>query len=264
MKAGIRMKQVYICHDTVTGIFSALYDAWKEARDKEAGIELKGRIQQRLFCEYKVVTETEHKAQVLQQMIKRNMGWNTYWDVYRAVLSDDDGKGEAVFRMMQEARTVRDSTKIMDHLGSPDVAKVFELSRRVSNEAHIYKEFIRFRELENGVLFSEISPKNQVLTCIAEHFEDRFPLENWMIYDKTHETFLIHRKKERCRLVCGETLNKEAVSRISKEEKRYEELWKGFFGAISIKERENPKLQQNRLPKRYRREMTEFSEKQLY
>lgn len=47
-----------------------------------------------------------------------------------------------------------------------------------------YEEFIRFRELENGILFSEITPKAQILTCVADHFEDRFPLENWIIYDK--------------------------------------------------------------------------------
>ena len=30
---------------------------------------------------------------------------------------------------------------------------------------------------ENGILFSEITPKAQILTCVADHFEDRFPLE---------------------------------------------------------------------------------------
>ena len=252
------MKQVYICNDTVTGICSALFDAWKEERCGEAGIQLKGRIQQELFCEYKVVIETEQKSRSLQRMIKRNLGYNAYWDVYYAILSDDPQKGEAVFRMMQEARRLDDSTKIMDHLGNADVAKVFELSRRVSNEAHVYKEFIRFRELEGGVLFSEISPKSQVLTCIADHFADRFPLENWMIYDKSHEAFLIHREKERWRLVWGSELNTEAASRVSEGEKKYECLWKGFFESVSIGERENLKLQQTHLPKRYRREMTEF------
>ena len=253
------MKQVYICQDTVTGICSALYDAWKEARDQEAGVELKGKIQQRLFCEYREVTESESKSAALQRMIKRNLGYNTYWDIYHAILSDDDEKAEVVFRMMQQARKLEDSTRIMEHLGNPDVARVFELSRRVSNEAHAYKEFIRFRELENRVLFSEITPKSQVLTCIAGHFADRFPLENWMIYDKTHETFLIHVERRPWKLVRGEMLNMDAASRVTEEQRKYEERWRGFFNSIAIKERENPRLQQTHLPKRYRREMTEFS-----
>ena len=82
--------------------------------------------------------------------------------------------------MQAAERQVKPSKRIMDFLGNPSVAKVFEMKRRVSNEAHYFIEFVRFRELENGVLFSEIEPKNRVLTCLAEHFADRFPMENWV------------------------------------------------------------------------------------
>lgn len=254
------MKQIYICSDTITGIYSALYDAWKASRDKEAGIELRGKTQQRLFCEYIVVEENEEKAFQLERMVKRYLGYNAYWDIYHALLSEDDQKGDAVFRTLQEARRIQDSRRIMDHLGNPDVAKVFQLSRSVSNEAHLYQEFIRFRELDSGLLFSEISPKAQVLTCIAEHFSDRFPLENWMIYDKTHQVFLVHPERGQWRLVWGEELDQEAAARISKKEKEYETLWKGFFDAIAIAERKNPHLQKTHLPLRYRTGMPEFTE----
>ena len=141
------MKQIYICSDTITGIYSALYDAWKENRDKEAGIELRGKTQQQLFCEYTVVEENGEKAFQLERMVKRYLGYNAYWDIYHALLSDDEQKGEAVFRTMQEARKIQDSRRIMDHLGNPDVAKGFQLSRSGSNEAHLYQAFIRFREM---------------------------------------------------------------------------------------------------------------------
>lgn len=253
------MKRIYICSDTITGIYSALYDAWKENRHDEAGIELKGRTQQRLFCEYTVVDESREKAFQLEKMVKRYLGHNALWNIYHALLANDDHKGDAVFRAMQEALRIQDSRRIMEHLGNPDVAKVFELSRSVSNEAHMYEEFIRFRELENGVLFSEISPKAQILTCIADHFTDRFPLENWMIYDKTHKVFLVHQEKKQWGLVWGEEPDKHAADRVSEKEKEYEVLWKGFFDSIAIEERKNPRLQRTHLPLRYREEMPEFS-----
>ena len=255
------MKTVYICTDTLTGLGSALYDAWRESRDKEAGIELRGRVQQQLFCEYKTVVECQEKSVKVAGMIKRHLGYNAYWAICNALLSDDSRKGEAVFKTMQEARRIPDSTKIMEHLGSPDVAKVFELSRRVSNEAHLYEEFIRFRELKNGVLFSEISPKSQILIRIAEHFSDRFPLENWMIYDKTHEISLVHPARKSCRLVRGTELNADAAEAVSAAESEYGKLWTIFFESVSIKERENPKLQRNMLPLRYREGMPEFGRK---
>lgn len=44
-RLGEAMKQIYICEDTITGIYSALHDAWKECRDTQAGVELRGRTQ---------------------------------------------------------------------------------------------------------------------------------------------------------------------------------------------------------------------------
>ena len=58
-RLGEAMKQIYICEDTITGIYSALHDAWKECRDTQAGVELRGRTQRQLFCEYRIVEESE-------------------------------------------------------------------------------------------------------------------------------------------------------------------------------------------------------------
>ena len=207
------MKQIYICEDTITGIYSALHDAWKECRDTQAGVELRGRTQRQLFCEYRIVEESEEKALRLERMIKHHLGYNAYWEIYHALLSTDDRKGTVVFEVLQEARKIRQSEKIMEHLGCPAVADVFSMSRSVSNEAHRYEEFIRFRELENGILFSEITPKAQILTCVADHFEDRFPLENWIIYDKTHK-YVLYTELGKDGDLCGESFLMRERQRI--------------------------------------------------
>ena len=34
------MKKIYVCNDTITGIFSAIYDAWKkEEKKKSVGLQ---------------------------------------------------------------------------------------------------------------------------------------------------------------------------------------------------------------------------------
>lgn len=252
------MKKIYICNDTITGMFSAIYDAWKERRDGEAGIELRGALAQQLFCEYAEVEETERKAVLVERLIQNHLGHHAYWDIYHALLAEYPQKADAVFHVMQAAREIPNSKKIMEHLTNPYVAKVFELSRSVANEAHLFTEFIRFRELKNGVLFSEITPKSRVLTCIGDHFSDRFPLENWMIYDKSHKEFLVHRVKNIWVLVSGEELNREEVERISDAEKEFSRLWKGFFESIAIEERTNPVCQRTHLPLHFRPDMVEF------
>ena len=54
------MKTVYLCGDTLTGLFSALYDAWKAAlAGRACGIAVKGEVELQLFCDYVEVEETE-------------------------------------------------------------------------------------------------------------------------------------------------------------------------------------------------------------
>ncbi len=253
------MKKVYICNDSITGIFSAVYDAWKtRLQEEELGIALKGIIDQELFCEYIEVEESQKKAIAVENLIQKHLGSEAYWNIYHAVLANDSEKGNAILGTMLESRKLPNSRRIMEHLSNPQVQKLFELSRKVSNEAHFYHEIVRFSELQNGILFSEIEPRNQILSCLGDHFSNRFALENWMIYDKTHQMFLIHEKSKRWILAQDMELNTDMVSRLSSTETLYVKLWRGFFESISIQERENYKGQRQHLPIHYRTHVVEF------
>lgn len=46
---------------------------------------------------------------------------------------------------------------------------------------------------------------------------------------------------------------------LSDEEKKYEELWSTFFKTIAIKERTNKRLQMQYMPKKYWKDLVEFS-----
>ncbi len=253
------MKQIYVCKDTVTGIFSGIYDAWKTKKPaEELGIALRGQMEQELFCEYLEVQESEKKALAVERLIKKHLSFDAYWHIYHALLSNDLKKGDAVLGTMLVARTIPDSKRVMDHLTNPKVQKVFELSRRVNNEAHYMIELVRFVELESGILFSQIEPKCQVLPCIADHFSNRFPLENWMIYDRTNGQFLVHEAQKRWILVIDEGVDLDKLTNISHKEYVYAKLWKGFFENISIKERESYERQRQHLPLRLRKYLTEW------
>ena len=147
------MKTIYVCEDSVTGIYSGIYDAWKSGKEEgECGIALKGLVEQELFCDYAEVEESWKKAAAVDRMIRKNLGERTHRDLYYALLSNDREKGNVVLGTMMAARRLPDSRRIMEHLSHPMVEKVFELSRSVGGEAHNLKGFLRFRELENGVL----------------------------------------------------------------------------------------------------------------
>lgn len=253
------MKNVYICNDTVTGIFSAIYDAWKtRLGEQQLGIALRGMVEQELFCEYIEVEESEKKAIAVENLIKRHLGDYAYWNIYHTMLSHERDKGNAILGAMLEAKKISDSKRIMEHLSHPKVRRVFEIGRKVSNEAHYYIEIVRFKELRNGILFSEIEPRNRILTCLGDHFTNRFPLENWMIFDRTHNMFLVHENGKQWVLVQDTDVNLNTIAQVSNEEAKYVKLWKGFFESISIKERESYERQRQHMPLHYRKYVTEF------
>ena len=58
-----------------------------------------------------------------------------------------------------------------------------KISKYVSNENHKLKGFLRFQELENHILYAEISPTNNVLELLSIHFKKRLKNEYWIIKD---------------------------------------------------------------------------------
>ena len=58
------MKTIYICTDSITGIFSAVHEAWKDrCREGASGIAIRGSVEPELFCEYREIGENESKAE---------------------------------------------------------------------------------------------------------------------------------------------------------------------------------------------------------
>ncbi|MFR5057582.1 TIGR03915 family putative DNA repair protein [Faecalimonas umbilicata] len=264
------MRTIYVCEDSLTGIFSGIYEVWKRKMTaEEAGLEVGDSFERRLFCEYIFCKAEERKALAVIRMIQKNLGADVYEKISYALLSADRRKADMVFRAMLEAKKLSRKDRLMEHLGNEAVRAVFEMYRQVANEAHHYKGFVRFWELKNKTLFAKIEPKHAVLPCIAEHFADRFPQENWIIYDKTHEVFLIHEKGKRYyflqQYMCmkGDSGSAQKIAGgFSEEEMDYEALWKEFVQSISVAERENRALQNQNLPLRFRTNLVEFSKEE--
>ena len=224
----------------------------------ECGIRFRGHLEQELFCEYTEVESNEKKALSVERMILSHMGWYTYKLIYQAALSDDPDRGDVILGTMLAAREIPDSRRIMDHLGNAQVEQTFELSRTVNNETTRWIELIRFRELEQGILYARFEPKCRVLSCVAPHFAERLSVENWMIHDAVHEEYAVHEAGRQWILVSGEHVDEDRFSSYSAKEEKFSELWKEFTDAIAIKERKNPRCQMGHLPLWCRKNLVEF------
>ena len=168
-------------------------------------------------------------------------------------------KADALYRTLLLAFSMEYPDRVLECLGNPYVLYLFELSRSVQNEAHHLLGFLRFKELRSGILFSEIHPKNDVLPILGEHFCDRLPQENFMIYDGTRKLALIHRAGAFDFLIAdASALDQNLIQNYSDSELEYQKLWCGFFESITIEARKNPSLQNQNIPKRFQKDTVEF------
>lgn len=260
------MEEYYlICEDSLEGIFTGIYDAYLMKKPHgQIHLCLGEEENYRLFAVYERHQPDDEKASRVAGTIIRQFGEETYLAICRALASEKPDKADAVYKTIVTGFSMKNKKDVMGNLANPYIHRTFELARYTANEAHYHVEFLRFKELENGILYAVIGPKNNVLTFIVPHFADRLPLENFVIHDEVRGIFALHPAKKDWYLVSGDENMQWAEQTFSKEEEKYSELFSNFFHTIAIKERNNYKLQRNMLPIRYRRYMTEFQEKQQY
>lgn len=258
---------IFLCEDSIDGIFTGIYDAWASRYGhKNIKLCINDTITYELFSEYITVTPDSEKSKKVGRTIIARLGMEVYQDILQAVLAHDDkkkneypDKADCIYRTLLYGFSLPDGHRILQALGNPYIARVFELSRSTGNEAHHLLGFLRFQELENGVLFSAIHPKNQVISVLAEHFADRLPQEHFMIYDATHQIAAIHKAGSGYFLMDASNLNPDVITRLSPAEKEYQKLWCGFFDSIAIEARKNPKLQSQNIPKRFWKDTVELA-----
>lgn len=197
--------------------------------------------------------------------ITSRFGMQFYESIYQAAMSGKPSSGrkmdkaDAIYETILLALASGDGQKVLLSLGEPCVYRIFELCLATNREACHHLEFLRFSELENGVLFATIHPKDNVLPYLAEHFTDRLPSENFMIYDATHQSVAVHKALSSYILTDAADLDLEKVSRYSSDEEAFRQLWLTFFDHIAIESRKNPGLQMQLIPKRYWADTPEYS-----
>jgi probable DNA metabolism protein len=210
-----------------------------------------------LFAEYVVVDTDLELSMKVARSIRNKISEEVYQMVCHVALSDYTGKADLIYRFLILGFAVGPS--IVEHLSNEVVNRMSKINKNVWNESHHLMGFVRFSEQANGVLTSIIHPKNNVLTLLAPHFADRLPKERFLIYDENRKLAALHHPGAPWILAEVPELDQDRVREVSGLEDQYRELWLTFFDHISIKERENYKLQRNNLPIRFRKDITEFN-----
>lgn len=167
--------------------------------------------------------------------------------IYYVYLSTDEHKELIIYYFLLNGLKYQDKIFTMRNLKC--VNSTLKIAKYVSNENHKLKGFLRFQELENHILYAEISPTNNVLELLSIHFMKRLKNEYWIIKDVGRNTYSFY-DKQKYYIIADENINLKTLGAIEKE-KEVENLWVTFFNTIGIKERKNTRCQMNFMPKKY-------------
>lgn len=246
----------YMCADEFDAVLCGIYDAWGSGLGHaNVRVQIDSNFEYRMFCDYRAAAVDEEKTKKVIRSVKNKISEEAYFLIYKVFLSNNPDRADVIYRFLIDG--FRYGAKVTQMLKLDSVFRVFEICRFVGNENHQLLEFIRFEELDNGVLFSRIHPRNNLIYLVPFHFADRLPEENWIIYDMNRRLSAVHEAGKDWFVTKQEIVPLE-VLRKAQAEKGYQDLWKLFFDTIAVESRINPRCQRNFLPLHYRDVMTEF------
>ncbi|MFO7635710.1 MAG: TIGR03915 family putative DNA repair protein [Clostridia bacterium] len=197
-----------------------------------------------------VLTDTSLSGK-MEEHILGKAGSECMAVMYKAFLSEDPWIYDPMLSFFKKMQTFGSEVLFMH--SDDDVRRVLDAQKKVSRESHRMIGLLRFRKIHHEMLYACCTPTSNVLPVIAPHFTDRMRNENWAIHDSRRNTYAFYNKQE---CVLGFFPDAPAMG-FQDIDVDYENLWKAYFRHISIRERENRKLQVNHMPVKYWIHLTE-------
>lgn len=207
-----------------------------------------------LYPVKEIPTDPARAARVFASFAKK-LGKDCERLILTCYLSGREDKELRILRFLHLAYA--EGPRVMALLGHPEVTPLYEMQRHVAREVEKWMGFVRFEE-SGGMLGAVIHPKNYVLPLLRAHFCARFPEENFLIYDATHQAALLYQDHRATLTDLDAPLSLPAPD---EKESQYQQLWKQFYETLAIKERRNEALRRSHCPKRYWADMTELRDK---
>lgn len=252
----MKEKHLYVCENSTTGIFTGIYDAWAARYGHDNNrILVEEPLNYEFFTQIIKVEPDLEKAEKVKRSIIQKISKDAYILVYNASISKDKAKADVIYRFLILGFAM--GKEIMGHLSNPYVNHMFKMDLNVKNELFHFEGFLRFMKLGNDILLARFRPENDILLSIAEHFADRLPGENFIIYDERRTKAAVHQKGKEWMVMENYPLALHADWDQLEEQDEFLNMWKCFVDSIAIKERKNEALQSNMMPNRYREFMPE-------
>ncbi len=231
--------------------FTAVFYAWKIA---DVHITSASNVQAELGAEVcKIVAESDKAERVRNRLSA--MDARIVRDIETALLSCDAEKEDKAYRYIR--KIIQNGAKYRYAKSDPDVLALDDMLRKVTNEAHLFKGFLRFIESKNGVMYAPYAPDHDITCLLMRHFISRMPNIPFVIHDQKRNRAALY-SPHRGYILADVSQKPEIV--VSDDEVQLEALWKQYYRAVNIESRPHEKQMKGYMPVRYWKYMPEKNE----
>ncbi|MGE0077092.1 MAG: TIGR03915 family putative DNA repair protein [Bacteroidales bacterium] len=238
---------------TFEGFLTLVFDCYQKRifPDKIIG---GSNVQLSLFQpDYEVISDESMAKRVWDGLHKKVSGTSCQM-IYYAFLSEIEDIEMLILNYTRKAFGSKESIEL--NFGDKHVLELLKIDKKVSREAERIRMFVRFQKTKDETYYASFDPKYNVLPLVVSHFERRFADQKWIIYDTCRNYGFYYDLTSSSEFKFIDSLVDPNTGQLDKsiiddDELIFQDLWKSYFKSICIKERVNPKLHMQMLPKRF-------------
>ena len=237
---------------TFNGFLSVVFEIYRQHLDVGEIHPDRSDSPCNLFMQPFRIETSEESAQRLKRAISNQASPEILSTLDAAFRSEEDGIEMKILAYLRKMFLGTDPTYAKNPT-SDEMLPIFMTARSVRREVGGMLGMVRFNRMPDGIYFSEIEPKYDILELLIGHFRGRFANERWVIYDSKRGFGVYYDGKNPVEMSIP---NIRQVSAMNLSD-NFVQLWQDYYKSIAIKERENPKLMKQCLPVRYWKHLPE-------
>lgn len=241
----------YIYDGSFDGLLTCVYEAYYRHENPDDIVPMDRLDENFLVQRYYIETDSE-KAGRVYKSIEEKISLEALKRVFYAYLSETPKSGTIILNYLRVGYII--GSEVDNNLTNSSVLALDKISHKVSMERHRFLGILRFKMLENEILYATLEPEYNIVGLLASHFASRLSNENWVIHDIKRNIAVLYNKKEW--IVKELVIENELI--IHEDEEDYQDMWKAYYKHMAIESRRNLKLKKNHMPMKYWKHLVEI------
>lgn len=241
----------YVYDGTFDGLLTCIYEAFYRRENPDDIVPMDKLEENFLIQRYFITTDIEKSSKVYKS-IEEKISLESLRRVFNAYLSELPKSGIYILNYLRLGYKI--GKDIDDNLANDIVRAIDKINIKVAREKHLFLGILRFKMLENDILYATLEPEFNIVGLIAPHFANRMSSENWVIHDVKRNVAAFYNKKE---WIIRDFVAEDNLL-IHEDEEEYEEMWKAYYKHMAIESRKNLRLKKNYMPMKYWKHLVEI------